>query len=217
MCFIEPISVSNYEVKHSAVSLFKLSLMDINQSNPLDFLEKISQQYSIWLSWRVYEKQHVILAALAHTLRHCLWQLDTWGLDSWKSCHTTTAPASASSVIPSATWPRLQGRYSFLLHLYLLGMVFQDDGQGCAEELEGMGHHIGQDQANHNVSVWGQRGGVWLLAIFRLLVIYQKLPTLSEWGDLQYDKRRATCQEQTFPWENGKLENLGKLYLSANW
>lgn len=47
-------------------------------------------------------------------------------------------------------------RKANLLHCSLLGKVFQDHDKGCAE-----GTDIGQDQANHGVSIWGQRGGVW--------------------------------------------------------
>lgn len=160
MCFIEPVSVSNYEVKHCAMSLLKLSLMDIIKFNPLDFLEKISQQYSIWLCWRVYTKAAhdldsfgTYILALSVTIRHTR-------TGYMEESHATPPPLLQVLLLWFLMPSDSHCREVNLLHRSLLGKVFQDHGQGCAEEPEAMGHHIGQDQANHIVSIWGQRRGL---------------------------------------------------------
>lgn len=73
-------SYINYEVKWSAVYLYLRCHLWILFS--LESWKRFPFKYSIWLSYRVHtQKQHLILTALSHVLRHCPCPLGIWELD----------------------------------------------------------------------------------------------------------------------------------------
>lgn len=181
-------SYINYEVKWSAVYLYLRCHLWILFS--LESWKRFPFKYSIWLSYRVHtQKQHLILTALSHVLRHCPCPLGIWELDTGRHHKPQRNTRCACTCFHEPYY-----------HLPQL-----DYGKG------GRNQEAGSTEPRCLQSDGG--GGQPCL---KLLVIYQKPPALSGWDGFRYDKRGLHATNRHSSGKTADLKTWER-YSTAKW